>query len=99
MGGEPLEVGVELLDLDTGAAADPHGRQDPGGDEPLHGALADAEDRCGGGVAEQTCALLDELDELERALATRARRGQQATPMADLPETRHAQVMARGIRP
>ena len=34
-----------------------------------------------------------ELPEIERVLATRAGRGQQATPMADLPETRHDQTM------
>jgi len=35
----------------------------------------------------------DELDEIERALATRARRGQDGTPLEDLWSVRHAQTM------
>jgi len=39
-------------------------------------------------------ALPDELDQLERALAIRARRGQDGTPLEDLWSVRHAQTMA-----
>jgi len=39
-------------------------------------------------------ALPDELDQLERALATRARRGQEGTPLEDLWSVRHAQTMS-----
>ncbi len=39
-------------------------------------------------------AVPDELDELERALAIRARRGQEGTPLEDLWSVRHAQTMS-----
>ena len=38
-------------------------------------------------------ALPDELDQLEHALAARARRGQDGTPLEDLWSVRHAQTM------
>jgi len=38
-------------------------------------------------------AVPDELDQLERALANRARRGQDGTPLEDLWSVRHAQTM------
>jgi len=39
-------------------------------------------------------AVPDELDQLERALANRARRGQDGTPLEDLWSVRHAQTMS-----
>ncbi len=39
-------------------------------------------------------AVPDELDEIEHALATRARRGQDGTPLEDLWSVRHAQTMS-----
>ncbi len=39
-------------------------------------------------------ALPDELDELERALANRARRGQTGTPVEDLWQVRHAEQVS-----
>ncbi len=39
-------------------------------------------------------AVPDELDQLERALAIRARRGQTGTPVEDLWQVRHAQTMS-----
>lgn len=39
-------------------------------------------------------AVPDELDQLERALANRARRGQAGTPLEDLWTVRHSEVMA-----